>query len=67
MYRSLGTVCRVAASHEKLRRGERGLEEPHRDLLPLYDPEHQEHNNKQRKCPDGSEEAGEHVAVLLLH
>lgn len=22
---------------------------------------------KQRKCPDGSEEAGEHVAMLLLN
>lgn len=71
-YRSLGTVCRVAASHGQQRRGERGtgghgLEEPHQDLRPLYESEHQEHNNKQRKCPDGSEEAGEHVAVLLLH
>ncbi len=72
MYRSLGTVCRVAASHEKLRRGERGAgerspEELHQDLRPLYEPEHQEHNNKQRKCPDGSEEAGEHVAGRLLN
>lgn len=72
MYRSLGTVCRVAASHGQQRRGERGtggrgLEGPHQDLRPLYEPEHQEHNNKQRKCPYGAEEAGEHVAVLLLH
>lgn len=67
MYRSLGTVCRVAASHEQQRRGERSLEEPHQDLRPLYESEHQEHNNKQRKCPYGAEEAGEHVAMLLLN